>query len=221
MLTQAARTNDFAIIILTADDVTVSRDVAAPAPRDNLIVEFGWFMSAFGPRRSFFVVEEAVKTKIPSDLHGVIYTTFRRRENPQLTMGSTASRLQATIQRSMANPDDSEPAKEHSLGGTSSSSPGSWTNAASSRISSSASPAEDCLPQAYSLRSSATPPPYPPFRFFRMTNSATISTRMPSRERRSRAYQSGRSTSSSSTTSAGPGGPSKPRVPTWLAVSRA
>ena len=162
MLTQAARTNDFAIIILTADDVTVSRDVAAPAPRDNLIVEFGWFMSAFGPRRSFFVVEEAVKTKIPSDLHGVIYTTFRRRENPQLTMGSTASRLQATIQRSMANPDDSEPAKEHSLGGTSSSSPGSWTNAASSRISSSASPAEDCLPQAYSLRSSATtPPPIP------------------------------------------------------------
>jgi hypoxanthine phosphoribosyltransferase len=117
MLTQAARTNDFAIIILTADDVTVSRDVAAPAPRDNLIFELGWFMSAFGPRRSFFVVEEAVKTKIPSDLHGVIYNTFRRRENPQLTMGSTASKLQATIQQSMANPDDSELAKEHSLRG--------------------------------------------------------------------------------------------------------
>lgn len=117
MLTQATRTNDFAIIILTADDVTVSRDVAAPAPRDNLIFELGWFMSAFGSRRSFFVVEEAVKTKIPSDLHGVIYTTFRRRENPQFTMGSTASKLQTAIQRSMANPDDSELAKEHSLRG--------------------------------------------------------------------------------------------------------
>ena len=116
MLTQATRANDFAVIILTADDVTVSRDVAAPAPRDNLIFELGWFMSAFGPRRSFFVVEEAVKTKIPSDLHGVIYTTFRRRgEDPQSTMGSTASKLQTAIQRIMANPDDSELAKEHSL----------------------------------------------------------------------------------------------------------
>jgi hypoxanthine phosphoribosyltransferase len=115
MLTQATRTNDFAIIILTADDVTVSRDVAAPAPRDNLIFELGWFMSAFGPRRSFFVVEEAVKTKLPSDLHGVIYTTFRRREDPRRTMGSTASTLEGEIQRSMANPDDSELAKERSL----------------------------------------------------------------------------------------------------------
>ena len=115
ILTQAARSNDFAIIILTADDVTVSRDVAAPAPRDNLIFELGWFMSAFGRRRSFFVVEEGVKTKIPSDLQGVIYTAFRRRERPQLTMGSTAFELQTAIQRSMANPDDSELAKEHSL----------------------------------------------------------------------------------------------------------
>lgn len=117
MLTQATRTNDFAIIILTGDDVTVSRDVPAPAPRDNLIFELGWFMSAFGSGRSFFVVEEGVETKIPSDLNGVIYTTFRRRDDPQLTMGATAFKLQTAIHRSMANPDDSELATEHSLRG--------------------------------------------------------------------------------------------------------
>jgi hypoxanthine phosphoribosyltransferase len=113
MLTQATRSNDFAIVILTGDDVTVSRDVPALAPRDNLIFELGWFMSAFGPRRSFFVVEERVK--IPSDLNGVLYTTFRRRETPRLTMSPTAFELQDAIDQSMANPDDSQLAKEHSL----------------------------------------------------------------------------------------------------------
>jgi predicted nucleotide-binding protein/hypoxanthine phosphoribosyltransferase len=115
ILTKATRTNDFAIIILTGDDLTVSRKVRAPAPRDNLIFELGWFMSAFGPRRSFFVVEERVKTKLPTDLNGIIYTTFRRRETPRLTMSPTATELQDAIDQSMANPDDSQLAKEHSL----------------------------------------------------------------------------------------------------------
>lgn len=97
ILTEAKRTNDFAIIILTSDDITVSRDEAERAPRDNLVFELGWFMSAFGPRRTFFVVEQGVVTKIPSDLRGMIYATFRRREPLNAAMGAASSQLRRAI----------------------------------------------------------------------------------------------------------------------------
>jgi hypothetical protein len=162
-----------------------------------------------------------VETKLPTDLNGVIYTKFRRRrrDDPRHTMGPAAFKLQTAIHQSMANPDDSQLAKEKSLR----SNVVQFAQILDERgfipdlivgVARAGLPAAGVLAQEL-----GDDPPYPPFRFFRMTNSATISTRMPSRGRRSRASQIGRSTSSSLTTSASPGGLSKPRAPTWLAVS--
>src|SRR2546423_13791815 len=44
---------DFAVLILTADDLTTSRDVEQPAPRDNILFELGLFMGRLRRHRTF------------------------------------------------------------------------------------------------------------------------------------------------------------------------
>lgn len=64
---------DFAILVMSADDIVRSRSFFSnPSPRDNVIFELGLFMGAMGKRRSFPVVVAPKKgrLKIPSDLLG-------------------------------------------------------------------------------------------------------------------------------------------------------
>jgi hypothetical protein len=67
---------DFAILILTPDDVTISRQIETSAPRDNLIFELGLFMGRLGRSRCFIVQENTAGLKLPSDLLGVHSATF-------------------------------------------------------------------------------------------------------------------------------------------------
>lgn len=60
---------DYAILVATADDVTISRKSKQKSARDNVLFEFGLFTGGLGSSRVFYVVEE--ETKIPSDLYGL------------------------------------------------------------------------------------------------------------------------------------------------------
>lgn len=60
---------DYAILVATGDDVTISRNKKSLSPRDNVIFEFGLFMGALGTSRVFFLVEDNIK--ILSDLNGI------------------------------------------------------------------------------------------------------------------------------------------------------
>lgn len=60
---------DFAILIATCDDVTVSRKKQSMSPRDNVIFEHGLFTGGIGPSRTFLIIEEGAK--LPSDLLGI------------------------------------------------------------------------------------------------------------------------------------------------------
>lgn len=62
---------DFAVIVLTADDVARSRELEINLPRDNVILELGLFIGRLGRRRCFFFVDGASDTRIASDLSGV------------------------------------------------------------------------------------------------------------------------------------------------------
>lgn len=64
---------DFAIIVLTPDDVTVSRGLQQFAPRDNLLFEFGLFMASLGRDRTYAVLAFGSDVKVPSDLNGVAF----------------------------------------------------------------------------------------------------------------------------------------------------
>jgi predicted nucleotide-binding protein len=59
---------DFAVLVLTPDDLTKSRGRQKLAPRDNVIFEFGLFMGKLGRRRCFFIHSREKKPKLPSDL---------------------------------------------------------------------------------------------------------------------------------------------------------
>ena len=73
---------DFAVLVLTPDDVTTSRAKEQFAPRDNVVFELGLFMGRCGRERCYLVHEENPadkrKLKLPSDLLGVKAATFRQ-----------------------------------------------------------------------------------------------------------------------------------------------
>ena len=74
---------DFAVLVLSPDDVTVSRDTMSDAPRDNVIFELGLFMGALGHSRTFLVYPRDVNVKIPTDLMGITPLTYDSSSLPE------------------------------------------------------------------------------------------------------------------------------------------
>lgn len=62
---------DFAVLVITPDDVVVSRKRRKDAPRDNVIWEHGYFTGGLGRQRTFIVKPRGADLKLPSDLVGV------------------------------------------------------------------------------------------------------------------------------------------------------
>jgi hypothetical protein len=72
---------DFAILILSGDDLLESRNESFSSPRDNVLFELGLFMGKLGRSRVFIVYEEDSKLKLPSDLAGVGAAVYRKRQD--------------------------------------------------------------------------------------------------------------------------------------------
>lgn len=68
---------DFAILVLTPDDMVESRDKIQPAPRDNVLFELGLFVGGLGIKRTLIIHERTGDPKIPSDLVGITTATFQ------------------------------------------------------------------------------------------------------------------------------------------------
>ena len=67
---------DYAILILTPDDVIQSREQSLASPRDNVIFELGLFMGALGRFRTFALYDQKANLKILSDLAGITLATY-------------------------------------------------------------------------------------------------------------------------------------------------
>jgi hypothetical protein len=96
----AAESSDFAALVLTPDDVVITRDERASAARDNVIFELGLFLGAIGPRRVFIVHPRDQDLRLPSDLAGVTvlgYRNNRRDGNLQAAIGPAATAIQKRI----------------------------------------------------------------------------------------------------------------------------
>ncbi len=76
--------SDFAIIVLTPDDMTKSRGTVRASPRDNAIFELGLFMGALHRDRTYFVCPSGVEIKIPTDLLGVTRLQYQPRGRKSL-----------------------------------------------------------------------------------------------------------------------------------------
>lgn len=92
---------DFAILVLTPDDLVSSRDHSKPAPRDNVLFELGLFMGGLGRNRTFIVHDRTVQLKLPSDLAGISTVTFELHSSGQLhsSLGAPATRIEQQISR--------------------------------------------------------------------------------------------------------------------------
>jgi hypothetical protein len=77
-LTQSLSTYDFAILVLTPDDLVVSRGKELPAARDNVLIELGLFMGRLGRERTFLVASADEQVKVPADLEGITFATYSR-----------------------------------------------------------------------------------------------------------------------------------------------
>ncbi len=69
--------SDFALIVLTPDDVTLSRGTRIDSPRDNAIFELGLFTGALSRERTIIAKPKHVDIKIPSDLFGVTMIEYK------------------------------------------------------------------------------------------------------------------------------------------------
>src|SRR4051794_27029346 len=98
-LVAAASRFDFAILVLTRDDLTVFRGVEHPAPRDNVLFELGLFMGGLGVNRTFIVFDRTNPSKLPSDLAGVTPATYQPHStgNLQAALGASASLIRRTL----------------------------------------------------------------------------------------------------------------------------
>ncbi len=73
---------DFAVLVLSPDDIVISRDSATDAPRDNIVFELGFFMGALTRSRTFLLVPRGVDFKLPTDLVGITPLTYSPEMEP-------------------------------------------------------------------------------------------------------------------------------------------
>ena len=82
---------DFAVMVLSPDDLIESRSQGYASPRDNVIFELGLFMGRLGRSRVFIVHEQDVNLKLPSDLAGITMSPYRKRDNLSAALSPTCT----------------------------------------------------------------------------------------------------------------------------------
>lgn len=98
-LVRALSTFDFAILVLTPDDLVASRGTTEPAPRDNVLLELGLFIGGLGRDRTFMIIDRTAQLRLPSDLAGITPATY---EPPtggtmQSAVGPACTRIEVEI----------------------------------------------------------------------------------------------------------------------------
>ena len=87
---------DFGALVVTPDDLVVSRDAVQAAPRDNVLIELGMCIGTLGRERSFLVFDRTADIKIPTDLAGVTPAAFRPHSdgNLEASLGAVSTQIE-------------------------------------------------------------------------------------------------------------------------------
>lgn len=90
---------DFAILVLTADDIVENRGVLSNAPRDNVLLELGLFIGKLGRRRTMIVRDRSIDLKLPSDLAGLTHASYspHRSGNHRSALSAACVRIKEVI----------------------------------------------------------------------------------------------------------------------------
>jgi predicted nucleotide-binding protein len=113
-LDAVANQSDFAIVVLTADDMTTKRGRTNPVPRDNVLFELGFFMGRLGVERTYMVSSRDNPPTLPSDLAGITPATFAERADGNLAaaIGPATTQIRQAMQEVMAAEADRDEPQE-------------------------------------------------------------------------------------------------------------
>jgi hypothetical protein len=92
-LVEKAPSFNYAVLVLTPDDMLLKRADEVISARDNVLFELGLFMGALGRTRTFIVAEKSVR--LPTDLAGITTVNFVRGEgfSREANIGPVVTRL--------------------------------------------------------------------------------------------------------------------------------
>jgi hypothetical protein len=92
---------DFALLVLTADDLTISRGTEKAAARDNVLFELGLFIGSLGRDRTFMLYDRTNPPALPSDLAGITAATFAPHAsgNLEAALGAPSTKIRNAIER--------------------------------------------------------------------------------------------------------------------------
>lgn len=98
-LLEVAARSDFAVLVASPDDVTVSRGDTAASVRDNIVLEFGLFMGALGRKRTYLLATGSAK--LPTDTLGLTRLPYRPRTDGNVRAAVNDASLQIARQVAM------------------------------------------------------------------------------------------------------------------------
>jgi hypothetical protein len=81
---------DFAILVLTPDDMRVRRGHSEMVPRDNVVAELGLFIGSLGRSRVFFITPQQHDLVLPTDFLGITPLHYIVRDDNQRASVRTA-----------------------------------------------------------------------------------------------------------------------------------
>jgi CAP12/Pycsar effector protein, TIR domain len=92
---------DFALLVLTADDMTVSRGAERTAARDNVLFELGLFIGSLGRDRTFMLYDRTNRPALPSDLAGITAASFAPHSsgNLEAALGAPCAQIRNMVER--------------------------------------------------------------------------------------------------------------------------
>jgi hypoxanthine phosphoribosyltransferase len=90
---------DYAIFVLSFDDIVSKRGAIGKSPRDNVVFELGLFAGRLGLRRTFIVHPDIPELKLPSDLLGVTLAKYKVQSDMTLSssLGPACTRIKGII----------------------------------------------------------------------------------------------------------------------------
>lgn len=92
---------DFAILVLTPDDLLETRGQWTLSPRDNVILELGMFLDRLGPQRTFIVYDRSPPVRMPSDLVGITAVPYQppADDNWEPALGPPCTKIEHAIKK--------------------------------------------------------------------------------------------------------------------------
>lgn len=99
-LLEAVKKVDFAILVLSPDDIIRMRGRQSRVARDNIIFELGLFIGSLGRDNIFMVAPSSSHSmRIPSDLHGLMFVTYDPdRQDLVAALGTACTSIQNRIE---------------------------------------------------------------------------------------------------------------------------